>query len=666
METSSEPRRTSSDTWDYVMVFTLEKRQFMEQIKKRLIESHLTVLEEYSIDGDEIFLYITITDDVLMKVAEEREFKKQLKDEFGGGFVTFKSDLAHEFRLCPFSNKLFTSYERSKIIHYLFGAPRKRGGCNFDIFTLVEQGKLLKCFCLHEDKENKYLRDKCLDWKHPRISPLEINDLKHYFGSYISIYYAWLAHYTWWLIPPAVVGAFFMILGIWSNINVPMYSIFIILWATFYLEFWKRRNSELITLWDVQATHSDRDRIRPTFQGVLRSGVYVDGEFVPLDNEVNLQIQPKVRYSPSSKRYMKMTGGVSILCTFLAMVVIGTLSIFLFRTFIDKKIGSTFGNPLAGIMNAITIMVFNMIYRKVAIYLTKWENHRTEENFENSFIVKNFMFQFVNSYISLFYIAFVKGRFNLFGVDKEECKPDCMSELRTQLTSIFLTMIFVQQSIEVLIPWIFAKLQVKMEQRKTDAKTPLLGGENEKKKSSKAEQEAKLWAYASTYDDYNEMAIQFGYVTLFAAAFPLAPLAAFLNNLVELRSDMLKLLSSMQRPHSKIAIGIGYWYDILEIISYISVLTNMGLIVFTDNYLKQFSDINEADKVWILLIFEHAVFILKFVIARLIPDTPGWVRKLNAKRIFLRELAIEGTSSYLPVGGIEDDEAEKDVLMEKL
>lgn len=43
------------------------------------------------------------------------------------------------------------------------------------------------------------------------------------------------------------------------------------------------------------------------------------------------------------------------------------------------------------------------------------ENHRTDIAYENSFIIKNFAFQFVNSYVSLFYVAFVKG--NIFMKD---------------------------------------------------------------------------------------------------------------------------------------------------------------------------------------------------------------------------------------------------------
>ena len=42
--------------------------------------------------------------------------------------------------------------------------------------------------------------------------------------------------------------------------------------------------------------------------------------------------------------------------------------------------------------------------------------------------------------------------------------------------------------------------------------------------------------------------IQFGYMVLFATAFPLASLFAFLNNVIEIRVDANKILFSTQRP----------------------------------------------------------------------------------------------------------------------
>jgi hypothetical protein len=41
--------------------------------------------------------------------------------------------------------------------------------------------------------------------------------------------------------------------------------------------------------------------------------------------------------------------------------------------------------------------------------------------------------------------------------------------------------------------------------------------------------------------EHTEILIQFGYVTMFAVAFPLAPLFALANNLWEARLDLVKL-----------------------------------------------------------------------------------------------------------------------------
>lgn len=48
------------------------------------------------------------------------------------------------------------------------------------------------------------------------------------------------------------------------------------------------------------------------------------------------------------------------------------------------------------------------------------------------------------------------------------------------------------------------------------------------------------------FDDYTMSLIQFGYVALFSAAFPLAPLLAMINNLVQTRVDAYKLCKTRQ------------------------------------------------------------------------------------------------------------------------
>ena len=52
----------------------------------------------------------------------------------------------------------------------------------------------------------------------------------------------------------------------------------------------------------------------------------------------------------------------------------------------------------------------------------------------------------------------------------------------------------------------------------------------------------------SQYDvdeDYLELLLQYGYVTMFAAVFPIAPLLALLNNVFETNVDLTKLGQSI-------------------------------------------------------------------------------------------------------------------------
>lgn len=53
------------------------------------------------------------------------------------------------------------------------------------------------------------------------------------------------------------------------------------------------------------------------------------------------------------------------------------------------------------------------------------------------------------------------------------------------------------------------------------------------------------------------LVVQFGMVTLFVASFPLAPLFALLNNVIEIRLDAKKFVTEYRRPIAAKAKDIG-------------------------------------------------------------------------------------------------------------
>lgn len=71
--------------------------------------------------------------------------------------------------------------------------------------------------------------------------------------------------------------------------------------------------------------------------------------------------------------------------------------------------------------------------------------------------------------------------------------------------------------------------------------------------------------------------IQYGFVTLFVAAFPLAPLFALLNNIGEIRLDAYKMVTQARRPLAERVEDIGAWYGILQGITYCAVVSNVSI-----------------------------------------------------------------------------------------
>lgn len=70
--------------------------------------------------------------------------------------------------------------------------------------------------------------------------------------------------------------------------------------------------------------------------------------------------------------------------------------------------------------------------------------------------------------------------------------------------------------------------------------------------------------------------LQFGFITIFVAAFPLAPLFALLNNWVEIRLDAQKFVCEYRRPVAYRTQDIGVWFLILEVLAQISVVVNVS------------------------------------------------------------------------------------------
>ena len=68
----------------------------------------------------------------------------------------------------------------------------------------------------------------------------------------------------------------------------------------------------------------------------------------------------------------------------------------------------------------------------------------------------------------------------------------------------------------------------------------------------------------ATFYEYNELAVQFGYITMFSVVLPLGALFALANNFLEIRLDAAKVLESTRRVKPSLTDGIGAWAGVIN------------------------------------------------------------------------------------------------------
>lgn len=108
--------------------------------------------------------------------------------------------------------------------------------------------------------------------------------------------------------------------------------------------------------------------------------------------------------------------------------------------------------------------LITQLYAVISVKLNDWENHKTDTLYENSLIMKKFLFGFVNSYGGLFYVALLKqnyqnpssGLFGLAGwVDQCSQKGYCLYDLMLQLAVISIGTQMFNQFLEYVLPQVY-------------------------------------------------------------------------------------------------------------------------------------------------------------------------------------------------------------------
>ncbi|XP_060742228.1 anoctamin-5 isoform X1 [Tachysurus vachellii] len=569
-----------------------------------------------------------------------------------------------DFFLIENKNTLFPNSTRNRIVYYILSrCPyNKDDKLNKDkrgIKRLLNNGTYTSAFPVHDCRYWKRSGDPNCENERYNLyqywarflrfyKEQPLNLIRRYYGEKIGIYFAWLGFYTEMLFYAALVGLICFIYGlatydkeVWTkeicddkiggeiimcplcdkkcgywklnstcnstwqshlfdNTATVFFAIFMGIWVTLFLEFWKRRQARLEYEWDLVDFEEEQQRLqlRPEYETKCTS------------RRVNRVTQEMEPYFPvTSKCARNCLSGATVLF-WISLIIASIIGVIAYRLAVFAALASIMKDSptnklevvgslitpqlatsvTASCINFVIIMILNFLYERVAIWITDMEVPKTHLEYENKLTIKMFLFQFVNYYSSCFYVAFFKGKFVGYpgkyaymfnewsGLRNEECDPGgCLIELTTQLVIVMAGKQVWGNIQEALLPW----LQNWWSSRSARSHPESL--------YSRWEQDYDLQNFSQfgLFYEYLEMVIQFGFITLFVASFPLAPLLALINNILEVRVDSWKLTTQFRRPVAAKAHSIGAWEEILNMIAVLSVVTNAFIVAFTSDMIPR-------------------------------------------------------------------------------
>ncbi|XP_053822015.1 anoctamin-8 [Vidua chalybeata] len=721
--------------------------------------------------------FVTATYESLLRGADEMGLRKPVKAEFGGGMRGFSCEEDYIYENIENELGFFSSQERQSIIRYWLENLRAKQGESLHnihflegqpiIPELAARGVIQQLFPLHEQRILKRLMKS---WVQAVCEAQPLDDICDYFGVKIAMYFAWLGFYTSAMVYPAVFGSILYTFTdsdqTSQDISCVVFAIFNVVWATLFLEEWKRRGAEFAYKWGTLDTPAESlEEPRPQFRGVKRISPVTSAE--------------EFYYPPWKRLLFQSLVSLPVCLACLTLVFLLMLGCFQLQEFVlsVQELPRVL-RFLPKIILAVIVTACDELYKKVALWLNDMENYRLQSAYEKHLIIKIVLFQFVNSYLSLFYIGFYLKD---------------MERLKEMLATLLITRQFLQNVREVSQPHLYRRLrrgdlsvrglrqlahallcllaprrpprappegprgekkclnggcgvpeeeeEEEEERRGSDSEEesaldcglklkkvsfiergerraepagpedePFLEegsptmvekgmdpaavfelceeeeeaeaqpgspgraaepavlarrrrreeeeGEEEGRKRNRAswidppeedystqltqaEVESCMKKYEDTFQDYQEMFIQFGYVVLFSSAFPLAAACALLNNVIEIRSDAFKLCTGLQRPFGQRVPSIGHWQKVMEAMGVLAIVVNCYLLAQCGQLRRLCPWLSPEGAIVSVVVLEHFALLLKYVIQVAIPDIPAWVAEEMAKLEYQRREAFK-------------------------
>ena len=178
---------------------------------------------------------------------------------------------------------MFRSVDRVKLIMSILKCDPNENGAGLVLEKLLKAEIILAAFPLHDRSELQACQAKWLVyWSWPWDQPFV--KIKDYFGEKIGLYFVFLGHYTEQAGVAAIIGVIVWLAAcLTGGVNspvIPFFCVVMSVWATVFLETWKRKQSRYAMEWGMVGIEEIEEE-RPDFLGsdlVIDINSPVDGE----------------------------------------------------------------------------------------------------------------------------------------------------------------------------------------------------------------------------------------------------------------------------------------------------------------------------------------------------------------------------------------------------
>lgn len=243
----------------------------------------------------------------------------------------------------------------------------------------------------------------------------------------------------------------------------------------------------------------------------------------------------------------------------------------------------------------------NSFLETIAEAITDYENHRTADHYEMSLTQKNFILSIITNYFPIFITAFiyvpfgdniipwlsirsrsVLGSFGKY-LDAEESFMIDSSRLRDEVIALAVTgqvSSFFEENVIPVAKRKFGNWYRDYKAEHSNKKT-LMSIVDDAMDESEFLDSARNQATLETYnvqEDIAEIVLQFGYLALFSPVWPLISIGFLVNNIIELRTDFLKIVTEHQRPAPVRSDGIGPWISSLDFLTWAGSISTGAIV----------------------------------------------------------------------------------------